>query len=573
MRKRCQDRPPRRQLRPRRRGYLGGTTRARPHEVAASDAPQWRFQRTRFRRQHVRRGHRPLLDHARPPKRAQRLVRADRTLVEAGRPLPRLAQPRGRRRLDGRVARGRDVLLRLRRRDEPSPRSRGRIRADPRRAHLDAGAAGGRGVPLGAREETNVKRPDATRVFYGMEFFDTLGMQAAFTVFAVYLVQDIGVNALQLVLLGTVSEIAIFLFEVPTGVVADTYSRRLSIIVGMILAGLSLIVVGLAAVYWVIVVAAIVRGIAGTFMSGAWEAWITDEHGVDGIGRVFLRGTQFSYLGAIVGSGLGVAIATQHLGAGIVFGGVVSVLTGIACIFVMPEHGFVRRPVEERTSPLKAMTTTAVTGGKLVRGHNILLLIVGITFFAGAASEGLDRLWEAHLIRDVGLPELFGLDPVVWFGVFNIAGLVAGIVITSFLVPRFEFADNSKLARTLLGLTIVLSVSVVIFGLAASFAVAAIAYLVARLARRLKDPLYTTWLNKNVENSSVRATVNSIASQADAIGEVAGGPAIGVVGTVASLRSALVATGLLLTPTIALFLRALRHGGREPELEEAEAHA
>jgi hypothetical protein len=308
-------------------------------------------------------------------------------------------------------------------------------------------------------------------------------------------------------------------------------------------------------------------------MSGAWEAWITDEHGVDGIGRVFLRGTQFSYLGAIVGAGLGVAIATQHLGAGIVFGGVVSVATGIVCIFVMPEHGFVRRPVEERTSPLRAMTTTAVTGGRLVRGHNILLLIVGITFFAGAASEGLDRLWEAHLIRDVGLPELFGLDPVVWFGVFNIVGLVAGIVITSFLVPRFEHADNSKLARTLLGLTVVLSVSVVIFGLAASFAVAAVAYLVARLARRLKEPLYATWLNKNVEDSSVRATVNSIASQSDAIGEVAGGPAIGVVGTFGSLRAALVATGLLLTPTIALFVRALRHGGREPELEEAEAPA
>jgi len=418
-----------------------------------------------------------------------------------------------------------------------------------------------------------VRRFNAVRVFYGMEFFDTLGAQAAFTVWAVYLVQDVGVNPLQLVLLGTVSEIAIFLFEVPTGVVADIYSRRLSIIIGIIVSGTAIVVLGLVPIYWVIVAAAILRGIGGTFMSGAWEAWITDEHGVDGIGRVFLRGNQFSYLGAIVGAGLGVAIATQDLGAGIVFGGLVSVATGIVCIFVMPEHGFVRRPVEQRTSPLRAMKSTAVTGGRLVRGNNILILIVGITFFAGAASEGLDRLWEAHLLKDVGLPSLWGLDPVVWFGVFNIVGLAAGIVITSFLVPRFEYADNSKLAKALLGLTVILSVSVVIFGLATSFVVAAIAYLVARLARRLKDPLYVTWLNKNVEDSSVRATVNSIASQSDAIGEVAGGPAIGVVGTVASLRAALVATGLLLTPAIALYARALGRGGREPELEDAKMPA
>jgi MFS transporter, DHA3 family, tetracycline resistance protein len=418
-----------------------------------------------------------------------------------------------------------------------------------------------------------VRRLGALKVFYGIEFFDSIGFHAAFTVWAVYLVQDVGVNPLQLVLLGTVSEIAIFLFEVPTGVVADTYSRRLSVIIGLLLSGVAILVVGLVAVYWVIVVAAILRGIGGTFLSGAWEAWITDEHGVDGIGRVFLRGTQWSYVGAILGSGLGVAIATQDLGLGLAFGGAVSLATGVACIFLMPEHGFVRRPVEERTSPMAALRTTAVTGGRLVRGNRVLLIIVGITFFAGAASEGLDRLWEAHLITDVGLPELWGMHPVVWFGVFNIAGLVAGIVITSFLVPRFEHADNAKLARALLWLTATLSVSVVMFGFATSFALAAGAYLVARLARRLADPLYLTWLNKNVGDSSVRATVNSMASQSGAVGEVAGGPVIGVVGTLASLRAALVATGLLLTPAIALYARALRHGGREPELEEAKVPA
>jgi hypothetical protein len=239
----------------------------------------------------------------------------------------------------------------------------------------------------------------------------------------------------------------------------------------------------------------------------------------------------------------------------------------------MPEHGFQRRPVEERTTPARALTDTFVNGARVVRGHHVLLLIVAITLFTGAASEGLDRLWEAHLITDVGLPELWGLDPVVWFGVFNVVGLVAGIVITSFLVPRFEHADNAKLAGMLLWLTVFLSVAVVAFGLATSFVLAAITYLVARLLRRLKDPLYLTWLNKNVNDSSVRATVNSIASQSGAVGEVAGGPAIGVVGTLASLRAALVSTGLLLAPAIVLYARALRHGGRDPGLEQAEAEA
>ena len=418
-----------------------------------------------------------------------------------------------------------------------------------------------------------MRRLDALHVYYGIEFFEDIARHAAFTVLAVYLVRDVGLNPLELVLIGTIGEISYFLLEVPTGAIADTYSRRASVILGLFVSGISAIVMAMTHEYPVLLVGSVLWGLGGALMSGAYEAWITDEHGVDGITRVFLRGAQWAYAGAIVGAILGVAVATQDLAAAVVFGGVIWIATGVACLLVMPEHGFRRRPRHERLSTAHELRNNASAGARLIRGHHILLLIVGITFFAGAASEGLDRLWEAHFIRDVGLPELWGLDPVVWFGVFNVAGLAAGIVITSFLVPRFGDASDSQLAGALLVITGVLSAAMIVFGLAGGFALAAGAYLLARLARRITEPLYAAWLNRNIEDSSIRATVNSLVGQSDAIGEIAGGPAIGVVGTLSGMRAALVASGLLLTPAIALYTRALRHGGREPELEEAEAPA
>jgi DHA3 family tetracycline resistance protein-like MFS transporter len=419
----------------------------------------------------------------------------------------------------------------------------------------------------------SMRRPDALKVYYGIEFFEDVGRHAAFTVMAVYLVRDVGLNPLELVLIGTVGEISYFLLEVPTGVVADAYSRRLSVILGLLVNGISMIVFGITHDYAILLAGSVLWGLGSALTSGAYEAWITDEHGVDGITHVFLRGSQFAYAGAILGAILGVAVATQDLGAALVFGGTVVIVTGVVCAFVMPEHGFRRRPRAERLSAARELRRNAVVGARLIRGHHVLLLIVAITFFAGAASEGLDRLWEAHLIRDVGLPELWGLDPVVWFGVFNVVGLAAGIVVTSLLVPRFGRAADGELAAALLALTAILSVAMVVFGLAGGFALAAGAYLVARLARRITEPLYSAWLNRNIEDSSVRATVNSLVGQSDAIGEIAGGPAIGAVGTLSGMRAALVASGLLLTPALALYGRALRHGGREPELEEAEAPA
>jgi DHA3 family tetracycline resistance protein-like MFS transporter len=333
------------------------------------------------------------------------------------------------------------------------------------------------------------------------------------------------------------------------------------------------IVMAMTHQYSILLAGSVLWGVGSALMSGAYEAWITDEHGVDGITGVFLRGAQFAYSGAIVGALLGVAVATQDLAAALIFGGVLWIATGVVCIFVMPEQGFRRRPRAERLSAPREFKQNARAGARLIRGHHVLLLIVGITFFAGAASEGLDRLWEAHLIRDVGLPELWGLDPVVWFGLFNAVGLAAGIVVTTLLVPRFSHAGHAQLAGALLVLTGILSSAMIVFGLAGGFAVAAAAYLVARLARRVAEPLYAAWLNSNIEDSSVRATVNSLVGQSDAVGEIAGGPAIGVVGTLSGMRAALAASGLLLTPALALYGRALRHGGREPELEEAEAPA
>src|SRR6186713_326714 len=53
-----------------------------------------------------------------------------------------------------------------------------------------------------------------------------------------------GLTPVQLILVGTALEISAFVFEVPTGIVADVYSRRLSIIIGYILMGLGFLVEG-----------------------------------------------------------------------------------------------------------------------------------------------------------------------------------------------------------------------------------------------------------------------------------------------------------------------------------------
>ena len=406
------------------------------------------------------------------------------------------------------------------------------------------------------------QNPSAKRLYVALKFFLAL---PAWIVVAVYLVRVAKLDPLELVLVGTVMEAAVFVCEVPTGIVADLVSRRLSLGIGWLIQGGAWALIGTTTSVEVILVAWVVWGIGATFESGAFQAWITDEVGPEHVGRVFVRGSQAAIAGGIVGVLAGFAVATVSIRAAIYGAGAVTAAMGIVALTVMPETGFVPIARGER-SRSRAMLDTAVSGGRLVRRAPALLLLVSATVFVGAASEGFDRLSEAHLLRDVGVPTFAGFDPLWWFAVLAIGGSVLALFASNLLVNRVMRGDPGTMSRTLVALSSLELVAAIAFALTGSFVLALGALWLLSLARRLIYPVYATWLNRSITDSSVRATVNSIANQADAVGQTAGGPLVGAVGKVVSLPAALFVSALFLLPAVGIYARAARHHGREPEL-------
>jgi MFS transporter, DHA3 family, tetracycline resistance protein len=410
----------------------------------------------------------------------------------------------------------------------------------------------------------------ATTVYYGLGFGAHL---PTWVVMAVYLVNELHLSPLQLVLMGTAMEAAVFVFEVPTGVVADTYSRRLSLVIGYLGMGLAWLAVGLVSAAWLIIVLWALWGLAYTFTSGAEEAWIADEVGADKVGPIFLRAARWGQVGAVVGLVLQVGVGTQSLRAGVILGGVFTILCGLGCILFMPETGFRRRPREERASALVELRTTALTGARFAWAAPVIVLLAGVEVFMGASSEAFDRLKEAHFLRDVGLPAVGSLDPVVWFGIFWLVGMLLNIAAIGSLIKSVERGGRQTVAYFLFGFTAIELVAMLFFALTGSTWLAIAALLGVFFCRNMQGPLYDTWLNEQITDSSVRATVISLTGQANAIGQAGGGPVLGGIGNVWGIRAALAVGAAAIAPALALYARAIAHHGREPELEELPAAA
>lgn len=411
-----------------------------------------------------------------------------------------------------------------------------------------------------------MRRADPTRVWYLMQGGSAFAGTLVWVLAPVYFVQTVGMSPLQLVLVGTFMELSVFVFELPTGIVADVYSRRLSTIVGYLIMGLAMIFVGLIPEAWAVILGWAIWGFGYTFTSGAEDAWLADEIGVEHVRRVYLRSAQLGRAVALLGIAATVALGLVALWLPIVVGGCVFAAVGLMLAALMPESEFKRAERGQTESALRVLVRTGLTGARLVRRTPVLLLILAIAASWGAWSEGYDRLAQAHLLRDVDLPAFFGLSFVVWFGLISAASLILAISVAQPANRSLEGAGQLTVTWILLALDVALIASVVLFGLAGLFWLAVSAMLLTNVARSLAMPLFTSWLNQSIENSSVRATVMSITSQADAVGQWTGGPAIGAIGNAFGVRAALVIGAFFLTPAVALYGQAVRHGGREPEL-------
>jgi DHA3 family tetracycline resistance protein-like MFS transporter len=415
-----------------------------------------------------------------------------------------------------------------------------------------------------------MRKLDAYRVYLIMSGATALFFSLVFSVSMVYQAETVGLTALQLVLVGTTLELSVFLFEIPTGVVADVYSRRLSIIIGLFLIGAGFLVEGAIPSFEAVLLCQVLWGIGYTFTSGATEAWITDEVGEQNAGRVFARGSQVGSLVGLAGTVISVGLATIMLNLPIVLGGALFFVLACFLVLFMPETGFHPTPSEDRSS-WQQMAHTFRAGVRVVRGRPVLLSILGIGLFYGLFSEGVDRLSTKHFLDNFAFPAFGNFEPVVWLGAISIVGGLLSTGATQIMLKRVNMSRSASLTKASFLVSGLLVISLLGFALAGSFLAAVIAKWFINICRTLLGPLQTTWINQHVD-SSVRATIISMSGQVDAIGQLAGGPPVGWIGNT-SIRAALVASSLILSPVLLLYARVMRRNNMHAIVVESAAQS
>ena len=372
------------------------------------------------------------------------------------------------------------------------------------------------------------------------------------TVMIVYHIEIVHLNPLQLILVGTTLELACFIFEIPTGIVADVYSRKLSIVIGGVLTGVGFILEGSISSFIFVLVAQIVWGLGSTFISGSLEAWIAEEEKNKDLDEIYIKGAQAGQIGAFIGIVLSTVIANFSVRLPIIVSGVLFIILALFLWLYMPENNF-KPSAPGDLNTFKKMVYTFKSGLKFVKSKSIIMILLAVTLFYGLSSEGYDRLSNAHFLQDTTLPKLGNLSSVTWFGIFGILGMILSFIVMHFMAKNLKNEDNRKNGKLLLCINILYISSMLIFALTRNFSLMLIAYLATNTFRIINEPIFSAWLNGNIDYNS-RATVLSINGQMNSLGQILGGPIIGIIATNISVSIGIVCTSLLVAPVLVLYI-------------------
>ena len=398
-----------------------------------------------------------------------------------------------------------------------------------------------------------LKKYNAKKIYFiysgASAFFFTL----VFTISSIYFIQQVKLNPLQLVLVGTFLEAAVFIFEIPTGIVADLHSRKLSILIGLVLISSGFLLQGIVPLFTTILTAQILWGIGYTFLSGADTAWIADESGAKDLTPIFFKATQIRQLLTFFATFISIGLGTIALNLPILLAGILFIALAIFLLVFMPEENFTKTPSEEREN-WHDMLETLKEGLSLIKKKKLFTIILLVAVFTGLYSEGFDRLWHLHFIKDINLPPMGQMKPFVWFSIINSVAMLLSIGTVEVIKRRVEARGEITMIWALFLINLGLMFSIFFFAMSGQFVLGLITYWSAYILRSNNYPIYSAWINQHIDKSHIRPTIISMTAQLDAFGEIIGGPIIGFIATRYSAPVGIGLAAALVLPVPLLYL-------------------
>jgi MFS family permease len=370
----------------------------------------------------------------------------------------------------------------------------------------------------------NTESRHIQRVYLTLLLLHTLAASLIWGINTLFLL-DAGLTNAQAFTANAFFTAGLVLFEIPTGVIADTRGRRLSYLLGTLTLAITTLLYVLmwriAAPFWAWAVTSAFLGLGFTFFSGAVQAWLVDALKASSftgqMDAVFARGEIVEGIAMLGGSVAGGYLAeATNLGAPYVVRAVVLAATFVVAFSMMRDIGFAPDRTSSASQAIKNVLSGSIQYG--LRNPPVRWVMLANVFTDGVSIYAFYAM-QPYLLQLYGNPEAYG-----------IAGLAAAIVGGAqigggFIVPHL--ARMFRRRTTVLLTAVVLSTfALAMIGMFPRFGIAIVLLVLWGLVFATVTPVRQAYLNEQIP-SDHRATVLSFDSLMASGGGVVTQPLLG----------------------------------------------
>ena len=369
------------------------------------------------------------------------------------------------------------------------------------------------------------KKPQSIRnIYLYLVLGNTLAASFIWGINTIFLL-DAGLSNFQAFLANAFFTLGMVIFEVPTGIVADTYGRRMSYLLGaatlMVSTLLYLFMWQIQGPFWGWALSSILLGLGFTFFSGALEAWLVDALSATNykghLEGVFAKGQIVGGIAMLAGSLAGGVIAQfTNLGVPYILRSAILLVNFATAFFLMRDLGFIPSKPKQPINEMKKIFSRSIEHG--FKNPPVRWMMLAAPLLSGVSFYIFYAL-QPYLL------ELYGNSEA-----YAIAGLVAAIVAFAqicggFTAPYLRRIFTKRTSAIFFGISIS-AVAIFIAGVTSNFFIALVLIFVWGLMFAALMPITQAYLNGLIP-SAQRATVLSFNSLMGSSGGIVIQPALG----------------------------------------------
>lgn len=349
--------------------------------------------------------------------------------------------------------------------------------------------------------------------------FHVGSVQIISAMYVTFLMQN-GLNLFEVNLVNASFYLTLFICEIPTGAFADIFGRKKAFVLACVLISMGMFTYGYSHTFASFVAAEIMLGIAMTFRSGAFQAWLVDNlkhHGHDGeFHQIFGREGLIKQVGGGISAVVGAHLAAKNPALPWLIGGTIATVTAVVAAIIMKEEYFTPQAFSWKRgiSAMKEVAKTSIRYGMSDASVRFVLIVTSIFIFA---MQPLNMYWQpffrSHHVSEAGLGYVF-------------IGMMSTLAIGAFIISRIRNWENEK--KMILSAHICIGICILLAAISTNLPWALTFFLLHEIPRGMLGPLMDNYLQKRIP-SHERASIVSFCAVAPHIGGAVGLVASGLV--------------------------------------------